>query len=493
MEVPSLTPVARPSLPPAQSPAPARRWWSLECNERLLAWVQTVPGRWGLVAAFGLVAQVGGLSLSYVLAAAAFAYLPAWRGWIALGTAGVALARGADHWLGLLEPVRLQVALDPASGRWWVWLALATHLILAWVVLRWVRSHPGSVLGRRPVLSQWLFAAVLALAVSLPLPEGGWRLGLWALLSMVGTQLWVLAYALQDQRSRMPGPLPLQLGLLHPFWRASLGTLSPTPYGKGAAFLRKHQARNDAELARVQLKAFKLLVWALLLSAAGRSLQALAETLGVPSSQTAYAAFLAGQALPWHQNWASLVFQAAGAALALAVLGHKIIAVARLAGFGVPRNTWRPLEARTLADFWNRYYYYFKELLVDFFFLPTFLKVFRRHPRLRVFFATFMAAGVGNAAYHFLRDIHLVAQMGWQDATAGYAGNLFYCAVLALGIGVSQVRLSAGRQLSSGWGARLWSVLCVWGFFVCLQVFGDESRSFSLPDRMAFFLQLFGV
>ena len=493
MDGPSLTQAASAGLAPVRGREAARHWWALERNERLLAWVQTAPGRLGLVTAFCVAAQAGGVSLPYVLAAAAFAYLPVWRGWIALMTAIVALARGADHWLLMLEPVRLQAALDPAAGRWWVLLALATHLALALAVLCWVRQHPASVLGRRPVRAQLVAAALLAGLVSLPIPEGGWRLWLWALLSMVGTQLWVLAYALQDQRSRAPGPLPLQMGLLHPFWRAGLGTLSPTPYGKGAAFLRKHQARTDADLARVQLKAFKLLLWALVLSAVGRSLETLAQQLGVPSSQAAYAAFLAGEDWPWHRNWASLVFQAAGAGLALAVLGHKIIALARLAGFALPRNTWRPLEARTLADFWNRYYYYFKELLVDFFFLPTFLKVFRRHPRLRVFFATFMAAGVGNAIYHFLRDIHLVAQMGWQDAVAGYAGNLFYCAVLALGIGISQVRLSAGRQLSPSWAARLWSVLCVWSFFVGLQVFGYESRSFSFHDRVAFFLQLFGV
>ena len=33
-------------------------------------------------------------------------------------------------------------------------------------------------------------------------------------------------------------------------------------------------------------------------------------------------------------------------------------------------------------DYFNRFHYYFKELLVDFFFIPTFFKMFRNHPRL---------------------------------------------------------------------------------------------------------------
>ena len=64
---------------------------------------------------------------------------------------------------------------------------------------------------------------------------------------------------------------------------------------------------------------------------------------------------------------------------------------------------------------------------------------------------------------------------------------------LAPTLGVSQARLNAGRRLSPAWPARVWSVVCVWGFVVCLQVFADESRSFAFADRIAFFFSLFGV
>jgi len=45
-----------------------------------------------------------------------------------------------------------------------------------------------------------------------------------------------------------------------------------------------------------------------------------------------------------------------------------------MAGFATLRNTYRPLESRSIAEFWNRYYYYFKEMLISFFFYPTFFR-----------------------------------------------------------------------------------------------------------------------
>ena len=48
----------------------------------------------------------------------------------------------------------------------------------------------------------------------------------------------------------------------------------------------------------------------------------------------------------------------------------------------------------TVVGFWNRYYYYFKEIMVDFFFFPTFVSWFRKRPVLRLFAAVFMAVAV---------------------------------------------------------------------------------------------------
>ena len=85
----------------------------------------------------------------------------------------------------------------------------------------------------------------------------------------------------------------------------------------------------------------------------------------------------------------------------LALWGNTIVAGCRLAGFRLLRNSYRPLESRTVVDFWNRYYYYYKELIADFFFYPVYMRCFKKHPRVRMLFATWVAVGLGVPLFHF--------------------------------------------------------------------------------------------
>jgi hypothetical protein len=482
----------------AASPFFLRPWrdrWALEQNPQAVHFAQSAAGKALLLACFAGVAPLAGLSPVYVLFAAAFAWWPAYRNWVLLAAAATALVRRPDVWVDSVRSVLAQEGLSGQSGALLALGALAVYFGCAWAALAQVRRAPGCFLARRPVVSLLAATALLSVLATSPLLHGMPRAAAWCFLSVYCAYLWCLAYGLLDQRSRSHGPLAFQMGILQPFWRsATWSYTAPTPLGKGAAFLRKHQAKSAEELAVTQLKALKLLVWTFVLIGLHAILSELLEVrLGVPSPAVMKEAFMRGEPYPRATNWAGLVWATAESALLLAIWGHKAIAVARLAGFRLPRNTWRPLEALTLAEFWNRYYYYFKELLVEFFFLPTFLRAFRQHPRLRVFFATFMAAGVGNALYHFIRDLHYVASMGWRGALTSFTSYLFYCVVLATGIGISQARTNAGRKLPTTWSGRLGCVLSVWFFFVCLYVFGDESRNFAFGDRVSFFLSLFGA
>ena len=128
-------------------------------------------------------------------------------------------------------------------------------------------------------------------------------------------------------------------------------------------------------------------------------------------------------------------------------------------------------------DYFNRFHYYFKEFLVDFFFVPTFFKVFRGHPRLRMFFATFMAAGVGNALWHFFRDIDLIATQGMAAALVSYTSYAFYCLVLATGVGLSQVRANLGKRPPSGMIGRLYSFVLAMSLLVVERDLFPEKRT----------------
>ena len=104
-------------------------------------------------------------------------------------------------------------------------------------------------------------------------------------------------------------------------------------------------------------------------------------------------------------------------------MGARFIAGCRMAGFNALRNSYRPLSSRTIAEFFNRFYYYFKELLVDFFFYPAFLRYWKGHKRLRMIFATFAAVFFGNSFYHLTRDWQFIRDDGTLEGARELPGH----------------------------------------------------------------------
>jgi hypothetical protein len=181
--------------------------------------------------------------------------------------------------------------------------------------------------------------------------------------------------------------------------------------------------------------------------------------------------------------------------LELSIRGHIIIACGRMAGFNLLRNTFKPLHSRTVAEFWNRYYYYFKELLVEFFFYPTFTRYFKQHRRLRIFAATIAAATFGNSIYHFLHDFSIIAELGLWRAVSGFHTYLFYSLLLGVGIGISQLRNQGKPRLANDapWWRKGMATFGVLAFFCLIEVFDQEGRSHSLLQCTRFFLHLFYI
>ena len=412
--------------------------------------------------------------LPIMVGAALCAYSGQYRGYALTATTLTVIGLNTS-WFGLWP-------FEPGEA-----LLRGTWLAFALGYLQLAYRRPTWFIARRPVITLLGLICVLAGIANLSDASDRAQGPLWQFILLLVSYLWFMAYALADQRARARSPLYFQVGTLHPFWGST-----DTPYGKGAAYLRRTSARTPEDLAITQLKAVKLLYWAYVLSTLDRLLARLITgQLDVPPLEIVQAAAAAGQPMPIVLGWAALGWAVADQTIGLAVFGHQVVATARLAGFRLQRNTWRPLGSRTLADFWNRYYFYFKELLVDFFFYPTFLTTLRGWPRLRLFAATFMAAGVGNAIYHFVKHIDDVASVGLGKALVDFESYLLYCAVLATGIGLSQAR-NHSRRLSMSLCGRLWSFACVWSFVVCIHVFGIETNTFPLAERLRFMASLFG-
>jgi hypothetical protein len=301
--------------------------------------------------------------------------------------------------------------------------------------------------------------------------------------------MWFLAYAVVNATGRQPRAIPNHLAMLHPFW----GSTS-TPFGKGAAFLAKFEAHTTEDLALTQLKAVKLLVWANVLQFVLTTFDyAVASKGGVPPLVTAITAHAAGHSFGRAASTASIVTNFVDNMLSLTIMGHMFVSACRYAGFRIPRNTYRPLTACSISEFWNRYYFYFKELLVDFFFMPAFTRLRGWPTRARILAATFCAAGLGNYLFHFYRDIAFVRDIGFARSLEGSLTYAFYCLVLSIGIGCSQMVKQSAAPARARDGFSMMSCISVVGFYCLISVFSYDGRTLTLGDHIRFILYIFGM
>ena len=312
--------------------------------------------------------------------------------------------------------------------------------------------------------------------------------------------MWRLSYLLQTaQRGRMAGTSALDHMLY--VWPAWGGT--NTPYGKGSDYLRSCEASDEESLARSQLAGIKLFVLAFMCSIGVRLINGLVfgadnivrrtlgdVSLGLPTVDALLQARPGAHAL-WI-GWAAIYCDLFLRVLKLGVSGHVIVGYLRLCGFNVFRNTYKPLLAETIVEFWNRFYYYFKELLVNFFFFPTFVRYFKRNPRLRLLAAVFASAFLGNLYYHVVQDKSL-ARGDWQALAEMVVPRAHYCFLLAFGIYVSMQREQhRPRPLATrSWPRRALAIFGVWTFFAFISLFHDGDQT--IQDRLEFVLGLFGA
>lgn len=315
--------------------------------------------------------------------------------------------------------------------------------------------------------------------------------------------LWRVGYMiLAAQRGKMAGSrFTDHLLYLYPTW----GTGSNTPYGKGWDYLSANEARDETALAKSQLAGIKLLLLGALWAVASDLLKGV-----VLGKDNAYRHALGGISPPLPtvgalldappgiysigQGWAALYVDLFQRVLGLASKGHLVIGWVRIFGFNVFRNTYKPLLAETVVDFWNRYYHYFKELLVNFFFYPAFTRYFKPHPRLRMFAAVFMAAFVGNMYYHWLSLESALVSGSVRGMWAALQSRLFYCALLTIGIYLSMRReqkKGGKRPNRPGW-RRVPAIFGVWTFFSIIHIWALKDQT-PFVERLQFFLGLVGL
>ncbi len=445
----------------------------IETYPKVISFAQTSAGRITVLTTFGLGLRFlvydwpSVLQLVLLLAVATF--MPENRRFI-LAVGPIAL-------------VTLQLLHTPLL------LALNLGVITSGILLYWcARRWPKSRFGRRPIVFLLSGFSLLILCGCAATAHSLSHRIIWSLVEAVAAYVWFIGYALMDRNSVPANDLTLELAAFHPLWGST-----NTPYPKGAAYLRRIEAQNSEQLAIVQLKGLKLLAWAILLTVFQSGwLRFFHGYLHIPTADQALAMSAWGTPVAWHLRWESQILSFFESILEVSVFGHRIIACCRMAGYNALRNTYRPLSSTTMAEFFNRFYYYFKELLVDFFFYPAFFRYWKGNPRLRLVFATFSAAFFGNAFYHFTRDWRAIQDVGLWKALTDYQAFFFYCAVLATMVSISQIRKRGPRPKDLIRG-RILPTFSVCLCFCLLNVFTWSEVKYPLLVHLRYFASLFFI
>lgn len=473
-----------------------RKWLGMDKNESVLSWVQTLRGQVilhvgfiGLLMMMPVVRDKHFILIGFALLLCAI--FPA-RRMIAL--TGV----GAIYFL--LRPLKQEQHYAFFDG---LWNSFGTMLpadasfigfgliFMAFGCLMIVNQTYRKIglIAKHPIWFLLLLGAGLsAVTVLTPASHTLFQVS-WISLGYLSGSFFFIGYILLDARSKRALPLYQQIGFLRPVWAYGSVPL------KGPAFFRKFEAKNSAELAVARVKALKLLVWAAILSCVGEFLfnRTLVGVLEIPHLEAAIPAIAAGAQVPLPSRWLILAVTFLSELVAFAVSIHVFVAVIRMAGFGVPRGMAKPLSSRTMSEFWSRYLFYFKELLADFFFYPTFQRFFKNHPRLRLAFATFMAAFVGNILFDVISGSPGFAIDGFVDTMDNFYSYTVYAAALTAGLIWSQLAQKR-TTAKDGWLRhdvlpRVQVIL----FFALLQIFDNTEGLVPVGDRVSFLASLFGV
>lgn len=484
------------AIAPPDAPATARTHWRLipafETNPALVQRAQTVPGKLTMLTIFAAMfclKSENWLGMSALILLVTF--LPQYR--------RILIACGTLYWLifhsswcdwGLVRRVAASEGAAINFARLMP-IAVATFLTFAvgfcWMVSRWRTAR----ITRRPILLLGLCYTLLLLGACYARVSPVGRAYLWTAVLLLGSYFWFIGYTILDRNSKDRDPLPVQMGCWFPFWIG--GSTSLVPFPKGAAYLRRIEARTPEDLAVTQIKGLKLLLWTLMLTMTLGVFRNITHAwLHIPTFPEAFAHSVARQPYPRFLEWTSLIGDFLETMLDYSIWGNIVVACCRMTGFRAFRNTYRPFRARTIAEFWNRYYYYFKELLVEFFFYPAFARYFKRHKRLRVFLATLSAATLGNLIFHFMRDIHYVADLGLWKALVGYHVYGFQCLVLGIAIGISQLR--GRKRLEKGHWLRgqVVPTTVMLSFFCMLHIFNYIGRTCPIQEHFRFLFSLAG-
>ena len=480
------------------SPLALRRLWlSMDQNDRVVEWAQSKAGIAVVHGAFLLALatlpvirtkHMALIAITLVLAA----LLPGRRGMVFAGMGMLFFLlrpfRNEFHYNNFGE-IWAGIGVLGANAQVGMIVCSAVFFCLILLLIENQRRKSVSLVAERPVLSMLLVGTGLtAITVLVPQDHGVFAFA-WLLVAYLSSTFFFIGYILMAARQKRPLANTTLLGYVRPFWADSVVPI------KGPGYLSKFEAHDAPALAVTRLKGLKLAVWAVILFWTGEIVfnQFIHSSLGLPLFDAHLKAVSESGSDSLALGWTVVAIHFLERVLVVGAVVHALVAVIRMAGFGIPRGMVKPLGSRTISEYWGKYLFYFKELLSDFFFFPTFQRCFKKHPRLRIAFATFMAAFVGNILFDVISEAPAFSVNGFVATVNSFASYTVYAGGLTLGIIWSQLFQQKPRPEDGFFRYQVLPRIIVLVFFGLLQIFDDHSGVVSLSDRFTFLFSLFGV
>jgi hypothetical protein len=354
------------------------------------------------------------------------------------------------------------------------------------IYLGW-RFHKFKITHYPVTISYIFLIALMCIACYAPLSKLH-IIMLWFFINIYNHYFWFVGYTLIETPLIKHRNYLLDYGRYLPVWG-----FTTIPYGKGSIYLKEVESTTRKEFAITQLNGLKLAVWALILFFVFKGMGRVYNYYNIPDLNAILDDYAQGKFYrpmrAWVYLWATFFY----ALLQLTVMGHFFVSTCRLCGFKILRNTYKPLQATSVVEYWNRYNFYYKEMLAIFFFYPAYFRFFKNHTKLRLFFATLCAATFGNCLVHFLATTPIMMMRGLTEACWGFIPFLFYTIVLGISIGISQLRHLSDNKPLSKFKRYIGSPFLVLFLYSILGIFNQDFQSQSIMVNFKFLASLFNI
>lgn len=213
--------------------------------------------------------------------------------------------------------------------------------------------------------------------------------------------------------------------------------------------------------------------------------------------QPALIALNSGKSLSTLDLWRAVLTDFGVYFIWLVWVGLTAVATMRLAGFHVFRNTYRLFESRTFAEFFERYQYYYKELVFAVSFWPVFVRMRTLGLRWRVALSLFFSVGLFNTylnlTFRWSKTVFLDFEKANEKILTFSLNYLVYATMLAALIYPSMLKAVSGRETSTPpvwWRAvKVFGIICA---FAAIRTF-ERSIPGEYFINWRMFLGLFGL